>query len=321
MNRDPKRPAFAAVTVALLAWSLGPIHIRMLTPYFDQYTINVVRYEVAAAPLLLASLIWFRDDLFKLFRSWRMMGTLVALTIVMQMVWTAGIYGSTANLSQLITKISVVFTIGIAWFVFRDEREVIRDPRFVLGVVLSFAGLVMVMAKEPGSLAPVFDTAAWFLIATAVLWAIYNVWSKYLVETTAHPIPLFGVQSFYAGLGFLPFALLFGDPGSMFDLSAKMATIAVLSGLLPLGIAHPCYNYAQMHLGASYCGTLVLFTPAGTYLLSAIFLPEESLRPLQLAGAGVLILGTVAVTLAHRRVVRPRVVESITLAPVVEAGN
>lgn len=101
----------------------------------------------------------------------------------------------------------------------------------------------------------------------------------------------------------------------------KTAIIAVLSGLLPLGIAHPCYNYAQMHLGASYCGTLVLFTPAGTYLLSAIFLPEETLRPLQLAGAGLLILGTVAVTLAHRRVVRPRVVASVTLAPIVEAGN
>jgi drug/metabolite transporter (DMT)-like permease len=106
----------------------------------------------------------------------------------------------------------------------------------------------------------------------------------------------------FTALGFVPISLLFGDTSVILTLDAKTWCITFFAGVLPLSIGYPCFNYAQKHLGASFCSTITLFTPVMAYVLSFIFLPDEFLLPIQIIGATILLAGALIVTAAHYRV-------------------
>lgn len=297
---DPKPLAFTTLLLATLAWSLSPIFIRQLSVVFDPITLTFIRYAVALVPLTIVSWVRFRADYFRLLRSIRVTAPLATLTVVQQYTWVAGTYGATATTAQLITKLTVPLTIVLAFFLFREERAAVRHPLFLVGVVLSLAGMAAVITKDAAAIRPTLDAATALLLTTAILWAVYNVWSKSLVMNV-HPVPLFGVIALYVTVAFSIGALLLGSPSEWTLFTPGLMIIWILSGVFPLAMAHPSYNFAQRHLGSSYCTTFVLITPLITWLLSFLMLPGERLLPTQIIGGVLLMLGTFAVTMAHLR--------------------
>ena len=297
---DPKPLAFTTLLLATLAWSLSPIFIRQLSVVFDPITLTFIRYAVALVPLTLVSWIRFRADYVRLLRSIPLTAPLATLTVVQQYTWVAGTYGATATTAQLITKLTVPFTIVFAFFLFHEERAAVRHPLFLFGVVLSLIGMAAVITKDAAAIRPTVDTATALLITTAILWAVYNVWSKHMVMNV-HPVPLFGVIALYVTAAFGVGALAFGSPSDWALFTPGLVVVWILSGIFPLAMAHPSYNFAQRHLGSSYCTTFVLITPLITWLLSFLMLPGERLLPTQIGGGILLMLGTFAVTLAHLR--------------------
>ncbi len=301
MIRSEKAFAYLCVATACVGWALSPIFIRVLRGVYDPFTLSLVRYTSALLPLLAINLRWYRRDFMALLRRPGALCILAFLNIVAQVTWTCGTYGTTATTALLISKVDTVFVILFAYFLFREERSFISHPAFLAGALMSFVGVTAVFASDPASRVPKLDPASILIVTTALFWAMYSIGSRHLVKSI-QPIPLFTVVALFTALGFVPISLVFGDTSVIFTLDAKTWCVTFFAGILPLTISYPCFNYAQKHLGASFCSSITLFTPVMAYVLSFIFLPNEFLLPVQIIGAMILIAGTLIITVAHYRV-------------------
>lgn len=295
-----KVTAGVALFTASFGWALAPVFIRYLSHTYDPYSQMLIRYGTGALALTGVCLAFFRDEFLQTLRKPQLVVPLAAVIVGHQFSWTMGTYGSTATVAQLTTKLSVILIIVFSYVMFHEERSVIRSPWYLLGTILSFAGVAAVLAKDRASVMPVFDRYALFLLLTGLLWSVYVVWAKHLVAGI-HPVPLFTVLALWTTAGFAVLALAFGDWTTLVNAGPRMTLIAVASGLVPIATAHPAYHYAQKHLGAAFCSSLNLLNPLMTYAFALCLWPDEQLQPTQWAGAVVLLAGTFLVTLAARR--------------------
>ena len=286
--------------VAACGWALAPIFIRQLSTIYDPHTQNLLRYASATLPLFVISIIWFRKDLFTSFRGYKGMLGIAALNVLQQHVWTVGCAGSTATTAQFITKLSIVFVILFSFFLFHEERSVIKSRVYQFGTLLSFAGAAAVISDNPASIVPVLDFPTLMLLATAVLWAAYTVWAKHLVMNV-HPIPMFTVLSIYTTLGFAVLSPATGHTFTLVTAGWHPAVIGIVSGLIPIAWAHPSFHYAQKHLGSALCSSVALFNPLVTYAVALWVFPDEHLVLTQWLGAALLLLGTFLVLTAGKR--------------------
>lgn len=291
--------AAAALAVAAIGWSLAPIFIRLCSEAFDPLTQAFVRYGSGTLMLAAICLVRWPAEFVHALRASRGVLGISAVNVVLQYIWTEGCYGSTATTAQLLIKLNIIFVIVIAYVVFQEERAVITSPSYLIGAIISLLGLAFVLAKDPRSLVPVFDRSSLLLILTAFVWAVYVVWGKHL-SLRIHPVPMFGAIAVYTSIGLGAMALLLGDPGRVVAVTPPIWGVALVSGLVSIGIAHPAFQYAQRHLGSAWCSALILGNPLGTYFFSLVLLPDERLLPSQWLGAAVLLGGTALVVAAGR---------------------
>jgi len=298
MNRHAL--AYTALAAATLGWSISPIVMRYMTGAYDPYTQSFLRYGFAMLLLLAFSAVGFRKGFMAALRRPKATLGPALLNIAMQTAWTVSLYHTTATAAQLITKIQVLMIIAMSYFLYHEERTVIRSPRYIFGTILGFLGLGGVLMDNPGaSLLPTLDLSVALLLFTSVCWSVYAVWGKHVVKDL-HPVPMFTVVSLYTTIGFGVNMLIFGDPGTIISGGSPMLGIAALSSVLPIAIAHAAYHYAQHRLGAAFCISVQLITPAITNGLALLFWPDESMNLIQWIGAGVLTAGSLFVIQAQR---------------------
>lgn len=292
-------PAVAALAATALGWAVAPIFIRAFRDVYDPYSQTVLRYGSAAAPLLVISLIQHRRDTAKAFVSGHILG-ISLLNVVLQAMWVVACYLTTATLAQLLSKLSTVFIIALSFLLFHEERAVIRSPFYLVGTALSFAGMMLVLCKDGMGALPALDTATLLMIGVAVLWAGYAVWGKHAVAQI-HPVPMFTAVAVYSTLGFVILMVWLGDPHTLIKASSTATLLAVLSGLVSIALAHTCFFYAEHHLGAALCNSLILLNPLITNAIGLFLWADERLVPVQWAGAALLLAGTWMVTAIGRR--------------------
>ncbi len=305
MGHSHKGRAAIALLWAAFGWALAPIFIRQLSLVYDPNTQNFLRYASAVAPLIVVSLVWFPDDFRTALRGYKPLLCIAALNLLQQHVWTVGCAGSTATTAQLISKLSIVFVIVFSFFLFHEERAVIKSPIFTAGTLLSFVGAAAVISDNPASMIPTFNMATCMLLLTAVLWAVYTVWAKHLVMNI-HPVPMFTVLSIFTTIGFGILAPLTGHPSMLVTAGWHPILIGVVSGLIPIALAHPSFHYAQKNLGSALCSSVSLFNPLVTYAIAMYVFPDEHMVLTQWIGASVLLAGTLLVIYAGKRVARAK---------------
>ena len=300
MDQSHRVSAWVSLMAAACGWALAPIFIRYMSTVYDPHTQNLLRYVSAALPLLAISLIWFREDLAAAFRGYKGMLGIAVLNVLQQHVWTLGCAGSTATTAQLVSKLSIVFVILFSFFLFREERSVIKSPFYAVGTFLSFLGAAAVISDNPSTMLPSLDFPTLMLLTTALLWAVYTVWAKHLVMNV-HPIPMFTVLSVYTTIGFAALSPLTGDTYRLVTAGWYPAALGIVSGLIPIALAHPAFHYAQKNLGSALCTSVALFNPLVTYAIALWFFPDEQMVLTQWLGAALLLLGTLLVVYAGRR--------------------
>lgn len=300
MNRSHRFSAGVNLAISSVGWAMAPIFIRDLSSVYEPHTQNLLRYASATAPLLIISLIWFRPGLRASLRNWRGMLGIAVLNVTQQYTWAVGCAGATATTSQLVSKLSIVFVIIFGFILYREERVVIRSAWYLIGTLLSFGGLAALISSDPASLVPVLDWPMAMLLATAVFWGGYTVWTKHLVDDV-HPIPMFTVLSVYTTLGCAILSVTIGQPASLMTAGTKATLIAIASGLIPIALAHPTFFYAQKHLGSAFSSSVALLNPLVTYAIALWIWPDEHLVPHQWMGAAALLVGTLMVTRAGKR--------------------
>jgi len=301
----PGKPHKASAAVALVAaavgWAMAPVFIRAFDATYDPYTQTVLRYGSGALLLVGISLAFYREDLVKVLRNPAPILGVALLNVVLQCAWVHACCLGTATVAQLLSKLSTVFVIVFSYLLFREERGVIRNPRYLFGTLISFVGVGLVLCKDPASLAPQFDVATGLILLVAVLWAVYVVWCKHLVAHV-HAVPMFTMVAVYTTAGFGLLALLFGEPATLLHAGAGITAIAVLSGFICIAIGHPSYHYAQKYLGAALCSSLILLNPLLTNVFALLLWSDEWLTLIQWLGAALLLVGNLLVIRTAYRV-------------------
>ena len=301
----PSPLAYLAIATSTLGWGLSPIFIRYLNTPYDPFTQAFIRYGSAAGLLLGISLLFFRAEFFRILRRPGVVLGLAALNILMQTCWTLGCFYSKATTAQLITKLETLFVILISFVLFHEERAVIRSPVYLLGTLLCFAGAGGVLIDDPGtSLVPAVDFATGLLVLMSVLWAIYAVWGKHIVGTM-HPVPMFTLVALCTTAGFGALSLTVGDPHTLLEAGPRITAIALISGTLPIAIAHCTFHFAQRQLGSAFCSSLLLLNPLFTHAIALAIWEDESLVWIQWLGAAILLGGGLLVLRARRNIVLP----------------
>jgi len=294
----------------MVSWGLAPVFIRYLSDAYDPYSQAFIRFASATIILVTICLVWHRHEFLRLFRESKALLGLGMFIVFHQLLWTIGTYNATATTAQLIVTINVVFVIVFSFFLFHEERAVIRSPMYLVGTVSSIVGVAGVLTRDPGSLRPVLDFGAVILLIVAVSWGIYKVWSKHIVMDI-HPVPMFGVTAVYATLGLGVVMLVLGRPATLVTAGPRITAVAFVSGTLPIALAHPAYNYAQKHLGAAFSSSCNLIVPFLTHLFGMFILDDEALRPTQWVGAAILLAGAALVTYAGHRQAQTAAVTSL----------
>ena len=305
MNDSQRVSAATALVVSASGWALAPIFIRQLSVVYDPNTQNLLRYLSATIPLVVVSAVWYREDLRAAFRDYKGMLGIAILNVVQQLVWTIGCAGSTATTAQLISKLSIVFVIIFSFLLFHEERAIIKSPLYIAGTVLSFVGVGGVISDNPASVVPTLNWPTLMLLAMAVLWAVYTVWAKHLV-TDVHPVPMFTVLSIYTTIGCAILSVVWGAPSTLVTAGIPPIIIGIISGLIPIALAHPTFHFAQKHLGSALCSSVALFNPLLTYAIALWIFPDEHLVLTQWLGAGVLLAGTLLVIYAGKQMANGR---------------
>lgn len=300
MKRSMRAPAMLALGLALFSWGMAPVFIRFMRSAYDPYSQSFIRYFFAAMTLTVLCLFAFRAEFLSLLRRPGPLFGIACLNITHQVTWTVGCYRASATLAQLIVQVGVVFVIIFSYLLFHEERSVIRSPFYLGGTAISFLGMAAVVTGGRHTPGAVDALTVILLLTPALCWAVYVVWAKHVVMS-AHPVPMFAVLALINTLGTGAVACVLGRPACVVEAGVVTTLVALLSGMLPLALAHPAFHFAQKHLGSAFSSSCNLFSPLVTYLCASFFLDDVPLTVQQWAGAAVLISGTMMVVRTGQR--------------------
>ena len=293
--------ATAATLGALACWTVGPNFIHYLSNHFDPYSQSFWRYLVAA-------LLWLPHLLIMLRRGkadrrvWK--GALLPMVanVAMQTCWISALYHIQPGFGSLITKVGVLWTAGLSFIFFVDERVLLRSTWFWMGLVLSLAGVtgVIVFREEAGL------GASWKGIVLAQMGTFF--WSCYTVavKRTLRDIPVrvsFSVISIYSMLALGVIALLFGESDRATPIEWRPWAGVVISAILSIGLAHVFYYAAIRRIGATLPGVLLLSSPLWVGLVSWLWF-GENLTAKQMGAGLVLLVGAGMALRAQEKMVK-----------------
>ena len=284
----------------MLGFSLPPVFVKYLKDTYDPYSQAFLRYGSGAAMLLTVSGLFLRAELRKAFARSMAILPLTAVLLCHQVCWTTACYGAAPAVAQLTTKLSVVIIVVLSFAFFREERAVIKSPLYLVGTLISVAGVAAVLMPGEHLSLPVLDLYSILLLCVAVVWSVYVVWAKHLV-TDLHPVAMFAILASFTTVGLGVLSLLFGHPSGILTASRHDTFIVIVSGLIPIAGAHPSYHYAQKYLGSALCSSVNLLNPIATYLVALLVFPGEGLSRMQWFGGVTVLAGTFLVTWAGRR--------------------
>ena len=190
-----------------------------------------------------------------------------------------------ASAASLLLNVEGLATMGIAWFVFRENV----DRRIAVGAAALLAGAVILSWQGGGRLAP----GALLVVLACVAWAIDNNLTRKL--SASDPIQIAMAKGFAAGAVNLSIGFLRGlaVPGVFQILGSAVV------GFFGYGVSLVCFVLALRHLGTARTAAYFSTSPFVGALLAVVLLGEPLSSRLFVA-AGLMAFGVwLHVTEAH----------------------
>jgi drug/metabolite transporter (DMT)-like permease len=224
---------------------------------------------------------------------------------IYQMLWTTGLQTIPAGDSALLIAASPVLTAVIAVLIRTDTL----NPLKAVGVVLSFAGVVLVIAAGVGIELTGSPIGFALTMAAALCWATYTAVAARVLRRHS-PLVLTTWATIGGTLVLAPVGIgqllspgVLG-PEQAANLPGILFAIA-FSGLLAAALANVVVFQGVRLLGPTRVMTLQSLVPAMAVVLAAIFL-REPVRPLQIIGGAIIIVGVFLTRFASRGPVAAR---------------
>lgn len=288
MSRE-RALALALLALAMLFWAGNWVIGRALRDAMDPFTLNFVRWAIATLVLAPFALRQVLAQLPVVRRHW---GILLLLALAGVSLFHALVYlglKSTTTVNGVLLNSSLpLFILACSWVLEREHAT----PRQVGGMLLSFAGILVILSRgDPASLLQLDVHAgdAWILLAMPV-WGVYSVLLK------RRPPQLGGVAFLFviSALGTLllvPAAVLAPPRWPGKEAALGVLYISVFASIL----AFICWNRGVAVVGANVAGfTLHLLPLFGTAL--AILFLGEALQAFHAVGFATILAGVVVAT-------------------------
>ena len=214
-----------------------------------------------------------------------------------QMLWTVGLQSIPAGDSALLIAASPVLTAVIALLIRTDTL----NPLKAAGVVLSFTGVALVIAAGVGIELTGSPVGFALTMAAALCWATYTAVAARVLRRLS-PLVLTAWASIGGTIVLAPVGLgQLLSPGTLgpeqaANLPAILFSVG-FSGLLAAALANVVVFQGVRLLGPTRIMALQSLVPAMAVVLAAIFLMEP-IRPVQVVGGGIIILGVALIRLA-----------------------
>jgi drug/metabolite transporter (DMT)-like permease len=270
MTQDHKTVwwALALPLLAVLIWSMNITVTRYVADYISPVSISFYRWLVAFVVLtpFMLSKVWRERQL--VFAHWKQLAVLGAFGMVLYqgLGYSAAHYTTATNMG-IINAFIPVFTIFVSMLMLKD----IPNRFAVVGSILSFAGLLYVMAQ--GNFARLVQSGGHLgdimMVLAVFFYAFYGVFLKKWQLQIPLLISLY-VQIVFALLYHLPFVVWLG----LDAINPQNLGSVLYAGIFPSLIAPLVWMMAVQMLGPNRTSIFMNLMPVCTAVIANVWLGE-----------------------------------------------
>ncbi len=288
--KSPLTRALPALIAVIIIWSSIPLFLKHFTGILDAWTVNAIRYVLAALFWLPYVLREYRTRI----RGTRLLVDAIWPAIfhtVGQALWALAPYYNDASIMHFIGRMSFLFSMLFGYILLKQERGLFRQPLFWAGAAGTFAGIVLmyVGGVGEGSTSPL---GLAILIATAASWAMYGVSVRRRLRAYSARLG-FGVISLYTAPMLLLVMFLWGDWTRAAHVDAWNGFLIAVSAIGGISLGHVLLYKAIQHIGPIVTDGAFQLLPFLT-AVGAMFLLGEAMTGLQWTGGVFLVAAAYA---------------------------
>lgn len=283
----------------ILSWAAVPVLLRYLTDSIDAWTANGVRYPLGTILYLPVFIVaWRSGELDRTMLRRCVVPSLLALGG--QILWGLSPYYLPAGTIGFLLRFSLVFSLAGAVLLFPDERPLLKQLSFYIGLVLSIAGFVLLSVSKMQTDAEVTVAGILIAFACSLFYGFYGVSVRYYL-LRANPLVSSGVVSTFVSIGTVIMMFCVGDYGALVRVSGVDWLVILISSVVGITLGHYFLYSAVPRLGAAVTSGAQTLTPFATIVLAA-WLLHESMNAIEWTGGLMMVVGAATLILAHYRV-------------------
>ena len=273
-----------AISVAVI-WGMGFIVAKAGMSHFSPILLMALRFSLTALCLT-----WFFRPPPGLFKQLFWI-SLVSAALQYSLTFN-GLRGIDASTAALLVQLEVPFGLILAWLVFGDRIA----PRQALGIVIAFAGAVLIIGEPRLSGDLVY---AFLVIGGAFTWAVGQIMIKKLGNLGGFRL-IAGVSLFAAPQLFIASFLFEQNQLAQVQTAPLAAWGAVVYlGLIMTALAYGIWYRLLGHYSVNQVMPFLLLLPV-TSVFGGIFFLGETLTTKIASGGCLAVIGVAMITIRRR---------------------
>ena len=312
MQKGNQSNAVSVVSVlgALILWSSSFVAIKFAYETYPPITLAVTRFVVAT--LILGALTLLPKNRMRLAKKDIFTVAVCGLTGIMlyavlqniAMQWTS------ASSATLIIASYPVITLLLESLIYKAKLSALK----IAGILIAIGGVVILSYVKPDARQQGELLGSLLLVAAGVVWAVYNLMTKKVVNRYP-PVTLLFYTTLFGTLFMLPMALI--ERGQWAPPTAMSFSMMLFLGVFCSVAAFLLYNRGLKTMSASSVTSMLNLVPIFGVFFSYILLGEQvTLR--KFIGGAVVIFG---VMLSLRRTKAEIMLEQTVLQAAGESGT
>ena len=301
---------FLPIAAAILCWVAAVLFVKFFSFRMDIHTQNFFRYLGASVFLAVVSTTTY-PGCFRIFLAKAPVFLLLgALVVGFQICWVSSLYSLGPAFVSLLGKLSTILITIAAFALYRDERVVVRNRRFIAGFAMGLTGVAGVVIGIQGfELGLPQDEIAGILllVASSVIWAVYVNIVKHVLRQV-NSLQAFTFTCICATAYLLPIMLIWGEPSGLLGSGGGLMSLVIISGIVGVAGANSSYYASIKRIGMARSANLALLHPFATALVS-FYIFGEQLTAVQWT-FGALLLAGCAMIISVREEKQPETIKS-----------
>jgi drug/metabolite transporter (DMT)-like permease len=284
-----RRLAEIGVVAVMVFWAANFIVVKSAVAQLPPVGFTFLRFLLASATLLV--LLRWREGSIGLPR--RDLVAILGLGAVgfgaYQILWTTGLTTVPAGDSALLIAATPVF-VALLSVVARSD---VLTPIRLAGVLVSFTGVVLVIASGPGVTLGRSLVGETLTLAGAVCWSFYTAFGAPFVRRYS-PLRATAWATVAGTVVLAPIAIVQLTSLGQIPLGIDVVGAILYSGMLAAGVSNVIVLNGVKVVGPTRTAALQFLVPALAVLLASLLI-HEPIRPGQVLG-GLVIVGGVLIT-------------------------